>query len=167
MSMLMMSCSSFSYSNTRGVTIIDPALSGFYEAMEKTNTEKITNEMLAGLFEDSSDSDSFDVESGNEDVKDRPWRPSHVVFGKSTVKQGQIETMKDKYFHDVSIARARGESTIPLPEANEVVVFKSFMKAGLRFLLHKMLVEVLKTFEIFLHQLTPRSSYQSGFLYGP
>ena len=29
--------------------IADPALTGFYEAMEKTNTEKIINEMLAGL----------------------------------------------------------------------------------------------------------------------
>jgi hypothetical protein len=44
--------------------IIDPALAGFYEAMEKTNMEKITNEMLAGLSENSSDSESFDVESG-------------------------------------------------------------------------------------------------------
>jgi hypothetical protein len=40
--------------------------------MEKTNTEKITNEMLAGLPEDSSDSESFDLESGNEDAEDRP-----------------------------------------------------------------------------------------------
>jgi hypothetical protein len=30
--------------------IIDPALAGFYEAMEKTNVEKIANEMLAGIF---------------------------------------------------------------------------------------------------------------------
>jgi hypothetical protein len=56
--------------------------------MEKTNTEKITNEMLAGLSENSSDSESFDIESGHEDAEGRPWRPSHVVFGKSTVKQG-------------------------------------------------------------------------------
>jgi hypothetical protein len=42
---------------------IDPALAGFYEAMEKTNMEKITNEMLAGISENSSDSESFDVES--------------------------------------------------------------------------------------------------------
>lgn len=61
---------------------VDPTLAGFYEAMEKTNVEKITNEMLAGLSGDSSDSDSFNVESGNEDAEDRPWRPSHVVFGK-------------------------------------------------------------------------------------
>jgi hypothetical protein len=52
--------------------VADPALAGFYEAMEKTNTEKIMNEILAGLSEDSDDSENFDVESGNEDVKDRP-----------------------------------------------------------------------------------------------
>ena len=126
--------------------IADPTLAGFYEAIKKTNTNKITNEMLAGLSGDSSDSDSFDVESDNEDAKDRPWRPSHVVFGKSTVKQGQIEAMKGKYFHDISIVRAEGESIVPLPEADKVVVFKSFMKAELHFPLHKMLVEVLKKF---------------------
>ena len=52
--------------------VVDPALAGFYEAMEKTNTEKITNEVLAGLSEDSSDSESFDLESGNKDAKDQP-----------------------------------------------------------------------------------------------
>jgi hypothetical protein len=146
--------------------ITEPTMSGFYEAMEKTNTEKITNEMLARLSEDSSDSDSFDVESGNEDVEDWSWRPSHIVFGKSTVEQGQIEAMKGKYFHDVSIVRAEGKITVPLPEANEVVVFKSFMKVGLRFPLHKMLVEVLKTFEIYLHQLTLEALIKVGVLYG-
>jgi hypothetical protein len=142
--------------------ITDPALSGFFEAMEKINTEKIINEMLDGLSVDSSDSDSFDMESGNEDVKDRSWRPSHVVFGKSTIKQGHIEAMKGKYFPDVSIVRAGGESTVPLPEVDEVVVFKKFMKAGLHFPLHKMLVKVLKTFEIFLHQLTPKALIKVG-----
>jgi hypothetical protein len=131
--------------------IADPTTAGFYKAMEKTNLEKITNEMLARLSEDSSDNDSFDVESGNEDAEDWPWRPSHVVFGKSTVKQGQIEAMKGKYFHDISVVRNGGESIVPLLEADEVVVFKSFMKVGLRFPMHKMLVKVLKTFEIYLH----------------
>jgi hypothetical protein len=75
--------------------IVDPALSRFYKAMEKTNAEKIAHEMLAGISEDSSDSESFDIESGNEDAEDRPWRPSHVVFGKSTIKQGQIDAMRE------------------------------------------------------------------------
>jgi hypothetical protein len=52
--------------------IVDPTLAGFYEAMEKTNTEKITNKMMAGLSKDSGDSESFDLESGNEDAEDRP-----------------------------------------------------------------------------------------------
>jgi hypothetical protein len=70
--------------------------------------------------------------------------------------------MKGRYFHDISIVRAGGESTIPLPKADEVVVFKSFMKAGLHFPLHKMLIEVLKTFEIYLHQLTPEALIKVG-----
>jgi hypothetical protein len=52
--------------------VVDPALPGFYETTEKTNTKKITNEMLAGLSEDSSDSESFDLESVNEDAEDWP-----------------------------------------------------------------------------------------------
>jgi hypothetical protein len=40
---------------------------GFYESMAKTNTEKITKEIMEGLSEDSEDSDSYDVESGDED----------------------------------------------------------------------------------------------------
>jgi hypothetical protein len=136
---------------------VDPTLVGFYEAMERTNVEKITNEMLAGLSGDSSDSESFDVESENENVEDRPWRPSHIVFGKSTIRQSQIEAMKGKYFRDVSIVRAGGEDIVPLVEGDEVVVFKSFMKAGLCFPIHKMLVEVLKMFEIYLHQVTPEA----------
>jgi hypothetical protein len=131
--------------------IADPALVGFYEAMEKTNIEKITNEMLARLSEDSGDSECFDLESGNEGAEDRPWRPSHTIFGKSTIKQSQIDAMKGRYFRDISIMRAGGDSSAPTPEADEVVVYKSFMKAGLRFPLNKFLVEVLKTFEIYLH----------------
>jgi hypothetical protein len=77
---------------------VDPTLAGFYEAMERTNVEKITNEILAGLSGDSSDSESFDIESENENAEDRPWRPNHVVFGKSTIKQGQIEEMKGNTF---------------------------------------------------------------------
>jgi hypothetical protein len=118
--------------------VVDPALAVFYEAMEKTNTEKITNEMLAGLLsEDSGDSESFDLESGNEDAEDRPWRPSHTIFGKSTIKQSQIDAMKGRYFRDISIVRAGGDSTAPAPEIDEVVVYMSFMKAGLRFPLSK------------------------------
>jgi hypothetical protein len=142
--------------------IIDPAMSKFYEAMERTNAEKIAHETLAGISESSSDSEDFDVESENEGAEDRPWRPSHVVFGKSTIKQGQIDAMRGRYFHEISIVRARGENNVPLPEADEVVVFRSFTKAGLQFPLNKILVGVLKFFENFLHQLTPEAIIKIG-----
>jgi hypothetical protein len=58
--------------------VVDPFIAGFYESMAKTNTEKITKEIMEGLSEDSDDIDSYDVESGDEDSKDRPWRPSHA-----------------------------------------------------------------------------------------
>jgi hypothetical protein len=70
--------------------------------------------------------------------------------------------MKGKYFHDVSIVRAGGKDIVPLPEGDEVVNFRSFIKARLRFSLHKMLVEVLKTFEIYLHQITPEALIRVG-----
>jgi hypothetical protein len=64
----------------------DPFIAGFYESIAKTNTEKITNEIMEVLFEDSDDSDDYDVESGDEDSEERPWRPSHTIFEKSTIK---------------------------------------------------------------------------------
>jgi hypothetical protein len=52
--------------------VVDPFITGFYESIAKTNTEKITKEIMADLPEDSDDSDDFDVESGDEDSEDRP-----------------------------------------------------------------------------------------------
>ena len=70
---------------------MDPTLAGFYEAMETTNIEKIIDEILAGLSGDSSDCESFDVESENEDAKDWPWRPSHVVSGNKLSNKGKLK----------------------------------------------------------------------------
>jgi hypothetical protein len=117
---------------------------------------------MADLSEDSDDSDDYDVESGDEDSEDRPWRPSHTTFEKLTIKKSHIDTMKGRYFRDMSIVRVGGDSTAPAPEENEVVVYKSFLKAGLRFPLSRFLVEVLKIFQIFLHQLTPEAIIEMG-----
>jgi hypothetical protein len=66
--------------------LLEEKTAGFVESIEKTNTEKITKEILEGLSEDTNDSDIYDMESGGEDSEDRPWRPSHAVFEKSTIK---------------------------------------------------------------------------------
>jgi hypothetical protein len=142
--------------------IVDPFIAGFYESMAKTNPEKITKEIMEGLSEDSDDSDSYDVESGDEDYEDRSWRPSHTIFGKSTIKQSHIDAMRGRCFRDMSIVRIGGDSTAPASEENEVVIYQSFLKAGLRFSLSKFVVEVLKIFQIFLHQITPEAIIRMG-----
>jgi hypothetical protein len=97
---------------------------GFLESIAKTNIEKITREILEGLSKDIGDSDSYDVESGGEDSEDRPSRPSHSVFGKSSIKQSHLYNMRGRYFRDISVVRADdGDRTVPTPEENEVVIF--------------------------------------------
>jgi hypothetical protein len=140
----------------------NPYIAGFLESMAKSNTGKITKEILEGLSEDTGDSDNYDAESGGEDSEDRPWRPSHTIFGKLTIKQSHLESMRGRYFRDISIVRAGKDDNTPAPEENEVVIFPSFFKAGLRFPLSRFVVEVLKTFQIFLHQLTPEAILRMG-----
>jgi hypothetical protein len=113
--------------------VLEKETAEFVESIAKTNTEKITKEILEGLSEDTDDSDSYDVESGGKDSKDQPWRPRHAVFGKSTIKQSHLDNMRGRYFRDMSIVRADVERVVPAPEENEVVIYRSFFKAGLRF----------------------------------
>jgi hypothetical protein len=44
----------------------DPAQARLYKAMERTNAEKIIDEILAGLSEDSGDNKDIDVDSDND-----------------------------------------------------------------------------------------------------
>jgi hypothetical protein len=70
--------------------------------------------------------------------------------------------MRGRYFRDLSIVRAGGDNNVPAPEENEVVILRSFFKAGLRFPLSKFVVEVLKTYQIFLHLITPKAIIRMG-----
>jgi hypothetical protein len=89
-----------------------------------------------------------------------PSKPSHLDLGKSIVSEADMTMMtKLGYFRETEkgLVRFGGEEAIPKPEDNEVVIFKSFFKAGLRFPLHGMIAEVLEKFGIYLHQLTPNA----------
>jgi hypothetical protein len=67
--------------------------------------------------------------------------------------------MKLGYFGEAEskLIRFVGEEVIPEPKEDEVLVFESFFRAGLRFPLNEIIGEVLKNFEIYLHQLTPNA----------
>jgi hypothetical protein len=71
---------------------VDSYIAGFVESMAKTNTEKITKEILEGLSEDTGDSDSYDVEVGTKILRIDPRgqviqslenRPSNRVISKT------------------------------------------------------------------------------------
>jgi hypothetical protein len=100
--------------------------------------------------------------SENESEEDNsilsPMKPSHIEFGKFIVIADDMVMMKKlSYFGEVesNLVCFTGEEVVSQPREDEVVVFKSFFRAGLRFPLHEMIGEVLKNFEIYLHQLTP------------
>jgi hypothetical protein len=89
-----------------------------------------------------------------------PTKPSHLDFEKSTVSEDDMPMMmKLCYFGEAEskLVRFAREETTPAPKNDEVVVFKSFFRAGLRFPLNEMIGEVLKNFEIYFHQLTPNA----------
>jgi hypothetical protein len=114
----------------------------------------------------AAETEQVDIEEGdaNEGEIDydviMPSKPSHLDFGKSTVSEADMTMMtKLGYFKeaDKGLVHFGGEETIPKPKNDEVVVFKSFFKAGLRFPLHGMIAEVLEKFGIYFHQLTPNA----------
>jgi hypothetical protein len=106
------------------------------------------------------------AEYGSEDEAEEDYsilslsKPSHIEFRKSTITADDMVIMKKlDYFGEAEskLVRFAREEVISEPKEDEVVVFKSFFRAGLRFPLHEMIGEVLKNFEIYLHQLTPNA----------
>jgi hypothetical protein len=89
-----------------------------------------------------------------------PSKPIHIEFGKSTVSEEDLVMMKKLgYFGEEGskLIHFAGEEVVPEPKDDEVVVFKSFFKVGLRSPLYDIIGEVLKKLEIYLHQLTPNA----------
>jgi hypothetical protein len=81
-----------------------------------------------------------EVGSDNESEEDNsilsPTKPSHIEFGRSIVTTENLVVMKKLgYFGDNEdgLIHFAGEEVIPELKENEVVVFKSFFRAGLRF----------------------------------
>jgi hypothetical protein len=112
-----------------------------------------------------AETEQADIEEGEADEEEidysvMPSKPNHLEFGKSTVFEADMPIMtKLGYFGEAEkkLIRFGGEETISKPEDDDVVVYRSFFKAGLRFPLHGMIADVLENFEIYLHQLTPNT----------
>jgi hypothetical protein len=112
-----------------------------------------------------AEAEQADIEEENADEEEDysiliPSKPSHLDFEKSIVSEADVPMMmKLGYFGEAEkkFVRFAGEETTLTPKDDEVVVFKSFFRAGLRFPLNEMIGEVLDNFEIYLRQQTPNA----------
>ena len=128
------------------------------EVMKRSGLVVQEETFAEGAADAKAEQTATEVESENESEDDDSIlslsKPSHVEFEKSTVKAEDLVLMKKLgYFgeNDDELDRFAGEKTILVPKEDELIVFKSFFKAGLRFPLYEMIGEVLKKFEIYLH----------------
>jgi hypothetical protein len=139
------------------------------EAAETTPISEVMKRSGLVVPEDVSDegapateAEQVDAEEGEseDDYSALPSKPNHLEFGRSTVTEDDMpKLMKLGYFSEAKkklIRFGREEITLK-PEKDEVVVFKSFFKARLRFPLNEMIEDVLEKFGIYLHQLTPNA----------
>jgi hypothetical protein len=136
------------------------------EATETAPISEIMRQSGLVVLEGASDegapaaeTEQADIEEGEADEEEidysiMPSKPSHLEFGKSTVSEVDMPMMtKLGYFGEAEkkLIRFGGEEITPKPENDEVVVFRSFFKTGLKFPLHGMIADVLENFEIYLH----------------
>jgi hypothetical protein len=143
------------------------------EATETTLISEVMRQSRLVVTEEAIDEGAPTAEAEQADIEEEnvneeeedyntliPSKPSHLDFEKSTVSEDDVPMMmKLGYFGEAEkkLIRFAGEETTPKPKDDEVVVFKSFFRAGLRFSLHEMIGEVLDNYEIYLPQLTPNA----------
>jgi hypothetical protein len=134
------------------------------EAAETAPISKVMEQSGLVVSEDApaaeaKQADAEEVES-EDDYSAVPSKPRHLEFGRSTITEGDMpKLLKLGYFSEAKkeLVRFGVEEITPKPEKDELVVFKSFFKVGLRFPLNGMIADVLKKFGIYLHQLTPNA----------
>jgi hypothetical protein len=96
----------------------------------------------------AAEAEQADIEEENADEEEEdysiliPSKPSHLDFEKSIVSEADVPMMmKLGYFGEAekNLVHFAGEETTPTPKDDEVVVFKSFFRAGLWFPLNEMI----------------------------
>jgi hypothetical protein len=79
-----------------------------------------------------------------------------VEFGVSRMSSSRVQDMQQLGYFGGGVARVPGAEEVPEPEG-ELVVFEAFFAAGLRLPAHRFVGEVLRRFNVQVHQLTPNA----------
>jgi seryl-tRNA synthetase len=108
---------------------------------EATETVSISEAMKRFGLVTSEDAPVAEAEQANVEETESeddyssavPSKPSHLDFGKSTISKDDLPKMLNLgYLSEAKkeLIRFGGEETTPKPGKDEVVIFKSFFKAG-------------------------------------
>jgi hypothetical protein len=81
-------------------------------------------------------------------------------FGPSTITRGKIREMVEKGYFAEGKAREPGAEMVPEPDEDEVIVYEDFFVAGLCLPPHPALGDILLSFQVQLHQLSPNAMAQ-------
>jgi hypothetical protein len=83
--------------------------------------------------------------------------PGHTVeFGVSRISSVHVQDMQQLGYFGNGVGRVLGAEEIPEPKG-EMVVFEAFFTADLRLPAHHFVVEVLRRYDVQIHQLTPNA----------
>jgi hypothetical protein len=77
-----------------------------------------------------------------------------VEFGVSRISSARVQDMQQLGYFGSGVGRVPGVEEVPEPEG-ELVVFEAFFTTGLCLPAHRFMAEVLRRFEVQVHQLTP------------
>jgi hypothetical protein len=112
----------------------------------------------------SSSSSAADTPSAGASSRDtlsnvavEEFQPGDTVeFGVSQMSSVRVQDIQQLGYFGSRVGRVLGAEEVPEPEG-ELVVFEAFFAAGLRLPAHRFLAEVLRRFEVQVHQLTPNA----------
>jgi hypothetical protein len=81
--------------------------------------------------------------------------PKTYTFGRSLIDEGDVASLQKNRM--IGTLRALGKEIVLRPQENEVVIFWDLLFVRLWFPLHPAVVDILRYFDIYLHQLTPNA----------
>jgi len=84
-----------------------------------------------------------------------PEKRKTLLFEPSVVSQSTIDFYVSKGYFTEGVCHPPGAEVIPVPETDEVVVFKDFFTASLRLPMDPIVPRLLEPFNVKLHHFTP------------
>jgi hypothetical protein len=105
----------------------------------------------------SASSTDLSSEDTLSDLVATELQPCHTMeFGTSRISSVRVQEMQQLGYFGDGVGRVPGAEEVPKPEG-ELIVFETFFIAGLHLPTHRFMAEVLRRFDMQVHQLMPNA----------